>query len=168
MPKIIENLEDKLILEARRQIAESGYAATTIRSVAKGCGVGVGTVYNYFPSKDALIATYMLSDWRDTMAVVEAVSTYSQEPKAVCLCIYDQLRQFCQRHEAVFRDETAAAGFSGAFSQYHGLLRSQLAVPLRKFCKTDFEAEFLAEALLTWTTAGKTFDDIYGMIGKFF
>ena len=45
MPKIIENLEDRLIQEARRQIAESGYGATTIRSVAKGCGVGVGTVY---------------------------------------------------------------------------------------------------------------------------
>lgn len=168
MPKIIENLEEKLILEARRQIAESGYAATTIRSVAKGCGVGVGTVYNYFPSKDALIATYLLSDWRDTMAVVEAVSTYSQEPKAVCLCIYDQLQQFCRRHAAVFRDEAAAAEFSGAFSQYHSMLRSQLAAPLRKFCKTDFTADFISEALLTWTTAGKSFDDIYGMIEKLF
>ena len=57
MPKIIENLEKRLIAEAKRQIAESGYGATTIRSVAKGCNVGVGTVYNYFPSKDALIAT---------------------------------------------------------------------------------------------------------------
>ena len=48
MPKIIENLENRLIREAEKQIAESGYAAMTIRSVAKACGVGVGTVYNYF------------------------------------------------------------------------------------------------------------------------
>lgn len=168
MPKIIENLEEKLLLEARRQITESGYAAATIRSVAKECGVGVGTVYNYFPSKEALVATYLLSDWREAMAVVEAVSTCSQEPKAVCLCIYDQLRQFCLRHKAVFRDEAAAAGFSGAFSQYHSMLRSQLAVPLRKFCKTDFAADFIAEALLTWTTAGNSFDEIFGMIGQLF
>lgn len=168
MPKIIENLEEKLLLETRRQIAEVGYAATTIRSVAKECGVGVGTVYNYFPSKEALVATYLLSDWQETMAVVEAVSTCSQEPKAVCLCIYDQLRQFCLRHETVFRDEAAAAGFSGDFSQYHSMLRSQLAVPLRKFCKTDFAADFIAEALLTWTTAGNSFDEIFGMIGQLF
>ena len=69
-PKIIENLESRLIQEAKRQIAESGYGATTIRSVAKGCGVGVGTVYNYFPSKEALVATFMLADWKESMAYI--------------------------------------------------------------------------------------------------
>ena len=46
MPKIIENLETKLIEEAKKQFETSGYSALTIRSVAKACGVGVGTVYN--------------------------------------------------------------------------------------------------------------------------
>lgn len=55
MPKIIENLESRLIEEAKKQIEESGYEAVTIRSVARACGVGVGTVYNYFPSKEVLI-----------------------------------------------------------------------------------------------------------------
>ena len=50
MPKIIENLKARLIAEAKRQIEEAGYGAVTIRSVASSCGVGVGTVYNYFPS----------------------------------------------------------------------------------------------------------------------
>ena len=168
MPKIIENLEARLLQEARRQIAESGYGATTIRSVAKACGVGVGTVYNYFPSKEALVATFMLSDWKEAMAMAEAVSTYSESPKAVALCLYDQLHQFSRLHEAVFRDEAAAASFTGSFSQYHGLLRSQLAKPLRKFCQTDFQADFIAESLLTWTTFGKEFDVIYGMIGRLF
>jgi len=63
MPKIIENLQQKLIEEARKQAEAGGYAAVTIRSVAKACGVGVGTVYNYFPSKDALLAAYMLEGW---------------------------------------------------------------------------------------------------------
>ena len=43
MPKIIENLESRLIAEAKKQIEESGYGTMTIRSVAKACGVGVGT-----------------------------------------------------------------------------------------------------------------------------
>ena len=59
MPKIIENLENRLISEAKKQIAEAGYNAVTIRSVAKACGVGVGTVYNYFESKEALLAAFM-------------------------------------------------------------------------------------------------------------
>ena len=72
MPKIIENLKDRLIAEAEKQIEESGYGAVTIRSVAKACGVGVGTVYNYFPSKETLIATHLLVDWKmcvDTLHV---------------------------------------------------------------------------------------------------
>ena len=40
MPKIIENLESKLIEEAKKQVEQSGYGALTIRSVAKACGVG--------------------------------------------------------------------------------------------------------------------------------
>ena len=168
MPKIIENLEERLIQEARRQIEEFGYSATTIRSVASGCGVGVGTVYNYFSSKDTLIATYMLSDWKECLAAIEAVSEKATEPESVARCIWDQLQTFSQRHRAVFRDEAAAAGFQGSFSAYHSLLRRQLSHPLRKFCVSDFAAEFIAEALLTWTTAGKPFDEIYGMIGKIF
>lgn len=168
MPKIIENPEEKLIRETMRQIRELGYAATTIRSVAKSCGVGVGTVYNYFPSKEAIIATFMLEDWRSCTAAIEAVSTYTEDPKPVVLCIYDQLSLFAKRHEAIFRDEAAAAGFTGSFSKYHGLLRSQLATPLRKFCDSDFAAEYIAESLLTWTAAGKNFDEIYGMIRKLF
>ena len=168
MPKIIENLEQRLVCEARRQIEEFGYGATTIRSVASACGVGVGTVYNYFSSKDELIATYMLSDWRECLSRIEAVSTQSNVPEQVAHSIWEQLQTFSRRNRTLFRDKAASASFQGAFSAYHSMLRRQLAEPLRKFCESDFAAEFVAEALLTWTTAGKPFDEIYGMIGKIF
>lgn len=168
MPKIIRDLESRLIEEAKKQIEEFGYGAMTIRSVAKACGVGVGTVYNYFPSKDDLLATFMLSDWNQCITAINAVSTYSDSPRAVARCIYDQLLAYANLHKAIFRDEAAAASFAGSFSRYHTLLRSQLAAPLRKFADSDFAAEFAAEALLCWTMAGKDFDDIYGMIGKQF
>ena len=168
MPKIIENPEAKLIEEARRQIEELGYGAVTIRSIAKACGIGVGTVYNYFPSKEALIAKHLLDDWKQRAAAIQAVSTYSDSPRPVALCIYDQLISFARCHASIFQDETAAASFSGSFSRYHSMLRSQLAQPLRKFCGSDFAAEFIAEALLTWTMDGKPFDEIYGMIDSLF
>ena len=168
MPKIIENLEIRLIEEAKKQIEEVGYGALTIRDLAKACGVGVGTVYNYFPSKEALVATYLLGDWNGCISAVQAVSTDAESPAPVVRCMYDQLIGFASRHQAIFRDESAAEGFSGSFGRYHGMLRKQLAAPVRKFCGSDFAAEFAAEALLTWTMAGKRFDEIYGMMEKLF
>ena len=168
MPKIIENLESRLIEEAKKQIEEDGYGALTIRSVAKACGVGVGPVYNYFASKEELIATHLLEDWKQCIKAINVVSTYSENPRPVALCIYDQLVSFSQRHQAIFRDEAAAASFAGSFGKYHGMLRTQLAQPLRKYCSSDFAADFLAEALLTWTMAQKPFDEIYGMMEKIF
>lgn len=168
MPKIIENLEARLIEEAKKQIEESGYGTMTIRSVAKACNVGVGTVYNYFPSKEDLVAKYLLGDWNICIAAIQAVSTYSDTPRSVVFCIYDQLISFARQHIAIFRDEAAIAGFTGSFSRYHSMLRSQLAQPLEKFCKDRFAAEFIAESLLTWSMAGKSFDELYGMIEKLF
>ncbi len=168
MPKIIENLESRLLEEAKKQIEEAGYGAMTIRSVAKSCGVGVGTVYNYFSSKEELIATLLLGDWNRCVTAINTVSTYSDSPRPVVLCIYDQLISFARRNAAIFRDEAAAAGFAGSFSKYHCMLRTQLAQPLRKFCGDDFTAEFLAEAMLTWTMAGKPFEDLYSILAKHF
>ena len=168
MPKIIENLPQRLMDEARRQIEQSGFAALTIRSVAKGCGVGVGTVYNYFPSKDDLAAAYLLEDWSTSMVAVCDACGNTDDPRIVVQHLFDNLRSYSRRHQAVFSDAEAAASFARTFSRYHMLLRSQLAIPLVRFGSDAFFAEFIAEALLTWTMSGKEFDEIYSMIGKLF
>jgi len=168
MPKIIENLNDRLLEEAKQQIKQKGYAAVTIRSIAKGCGVGVGTVYNYFPSKEALMATYLLEDWRTCIDTIQAAANQSGDPRPVLLCIYEQLTDFAARHQTIFLDEAAASGFAGSFSQYHALLRSQLAAPLLKFCENEFSAEFIAESLLTWSMVRKPFDEIHEILKKLF
>ena len=168
MPKIIENLKDRLLAEARQQLAQGGYGAVTIRSIAKGCGVGVGTVYNYFPSKEVLIATHLLEDWTVCVDTIRQAADRTECPQEILKCMYDQLIGFACRHEAIFRDAAAASGFACSFSQYHDLLRSQLAAPLRKFCGNDFASEFIAESLLTWSMAGKSFDEISEILKKLF
>lgn len=168
MPKIIKNLEARLIEEAEKQITQNGYAATTMRSVAKGCGVGVGTVYNYFSCKEELVAKFLLKDWNEALADFDAISANSQTVRPVARHIYDCLTAFARQHAAIFQDFAASASFGASYSQYHRLLRQQLATPLRKFCENDFAAEFAAESLLTWTMASKDFDELFGMLEKLF
>lgn len=166
MPKIIENLREKLVREAQYQVEERGYSALTIRSVANACGVGVGTVYNYFASKDALVAAFMLEDWQKCMDAVTFAGQQAQSPQPVLECMHTQLRQFTLQYQSIFADKAALASFSDSPSPYHSLLRSQMAQPLRAFTADDFTAEFIAEALLTWTVAGRSFEEIDALIEK--
>ena len=164
MPKIIENIREELLLEAKRQIFEIGYQTTTIRSVAAGCGVAVGTVYNYFKSKDMLIASFVLLDWTQC---IESISAQPKENKRDYLeFIHISLKKFEQKYAPLFSDKEAAKSFSAAFSERHRQLRSQLSGLILPICHGDdvFLAEFVAEAMLTWTIAGKSFEEIYALL----
>lgn len=155
MPKIIENLESRLVEEARRQAWEGGYSAVTIRSVAAACGVGVGTVYNYFPSKDALLAAFLLADWKDCLQAMAEAKAACPQRAAVLQVMYRQLTYYLAAHRSIFGDKGAAQVFNGTVGSYHMMLRDQLAQPLMSFCTDAFRAQFAAEALLTWTLEGR-------------
>ena len=162
MPKIIENLRSQLLSEAKKQISERGYKNTTIRSVANGCGVAVGTVYNYFKSKDILIASFILESWIDC---VQSIAQYPKEDrKAFLLYMHTSLKAFARNYTSLFTDKDAAGAFNIAFFERHKQLRSQLAELIRPIAYSDFSAEYIAESLLTWTMAGKNFDDIYELL----
>ena len=168
MPKVIENVREQLLTEARKQISEQGYAPTTMRSIAKACGVAVGTIYNYFPSKEMLIATFVAEDWHRRMESLREEAPQSAED--ILRKIYDTLRTFSAEHAALFADPEAKKAFSAIFSVRHPMLRDQLAALILPVCgeaeNPAFLSSFLAEALLTWTMAGVPFDELFSLLGK--
>ena len=174
MPKIIENLRERLLEEAKHQVMEQGYSAMTIRSVASACGVGVGTVYNYFASKDMLVASFMLEDWLICKQTIDAACEENNTPELALRCIYDGLNSFIAKYETLFKDESAGAAFASSSKQRHKLLCSQIAKPLLPLCqkqtkvKAEFLAEFIAESMLTWTHSESSFDDISSVLLQLF
>lgn len=163
MPKIIENLREQLLSEAKKQVKELGYAATTVRSVAGACGVGVGTVYNYFKSKEMLIATFVYDDWKIHLAEMERLP---DEPYARLSGIYGSLRRFSEENAELFSDADAAKSVSVGGAERHRLLRSQIASFVRPLCAEDFAAEFLAEALIRWSVENVEFAVVYPIFEK--
>ena len=171
MPKIIENIREKLIEEARRQVIEEGYSAMTIRSVAKACGVGVGTVYNYFPSKDMLVASFMLEDWIQCVEVFRKVCENADASEAL-RSIYQELNLFKDKYSMLFSDKSAGAGYASSFQLRHGQLRKQIAEAFMPICRKQsqndgtFLAEFIAEAMLSWTMAGCEYKQLEDVLLK--
>ena len=168
MPKVIENLKEKILAEADRQMQEAGYQTMTIQSIAKACGVGVGTVYNYFPSKDEIVVACVAAKWMDCMNTIRAVAKYATTYESVIHCIYDQIYAFGIAHNYIFLDTAAANSVDGAIYRYMWFLSSQLAELLQKFCKNGGEAQIIAEALLTWIRTGKSYEEVISSIMKLF
>lgn len=167
MPKILESVREQLLETARAQIERNGYASTTIRSVAAECGIAVGTVYNYFPSKDMLIATYVSEDWLSCLASIRAGE--DDDAQTRLRHIYEALRAFLDAHAALFTDPDAAKPYHSVFAQRHGQLRAQLAALVAPICPPGADAflpSFIAESLLTWTMEGTAFEPVYHVLQK--
>src|SRR5947199_286668 len=54
-----------ILVAARKVFARQGYAATVVDDVAVEAGIGKGTLYLYFPSKEQIYLTALLEDARE-------------------------------------------------------------------------------------------------------
>lgn len=164
MPKIIENVREQLLAEAKRQIFERGYADTTVRSVAGACGLGVGTVYNYFKSKEMLIATFVYEDWKKYLSDMQGLP--DDQPRVLLEGIYEALKKFAAEHERLFSDSDAVKLVAVGSSGRHKMLREQIAGVVLPICETNFCAEFVAEALICWSMQNTDFETVYPLLEK--
>jgi len=167
VPKIIKNIRKQLLAEAKKQIAQRGYSDTTIRSVASACGVGVGTVYNYFPSKEMLVATSVYEDWKNYLSDIEKLP--ADEPYTLLKGIYQSLQKFAEENQKLFSDADAAKLVSVSFADHHKMLRDQIAAFVLSLCEDSspqFTAEFITEALIRWSTENVDFETVYPLLAK--
>ncbi len=166
-PKIISNVREQLVAEARQQVMQAGYTATTIRSVSSGCGIAIGTVYNYFSSKDMLIAAFMLEDWECALSHAKNELFSAVDGKSVLSLIYSELLRFIDSHRVLFDDANAVKAQAEMFSDKHPVFRSQVAALMLPFMHIDsFTADFIAEALITWASSETPFDQLYSVLQK--
>ena len=93
---------------------------------------------------------------------------------AVVKSIYDELTAFIEKNKSIFTSPDAIKSFNNTVSGYHKVLRNQLAEPIRLVCNKngyencDFLSQFVAESVLTWTTANKSFDELEPIFIKLF
>ena len=155
MPKILENIKEQIVEEARKQLFENGYSKTTIRSVATACGIGVGTMYNYFPSKDILISSFMLEDWKQCTFEMKKLDTV--DSLTFLKGIHDCLKVFIDKYRFLFGDKEAASVYATVFTEKHTQLRHVLAEIVLPICMDrayedpGFMAGHIAESILSWT-----------------
>lgn len=166
MPKIIDDLEMRILEEARYQTLKFGYRHMTVRSVARACDIAVGTIYNYFPSKALMTACFMQQDWIPVEQEIQRLCAVSTSPMVVFEGVYCALEKFISDYRSLFEDKSAMQSASPMFRARHRELRHRLAGMIQNVCSTkanmdsDFLPEFIAEAFLAWSNEARSFDDL--------
>ncbi|MCH4207435.1 MAG: TetR/AcrR family transcriptional regulator [Solobacterium sp.] len=57
--------KEEILNVLRKMVSEQGIGSISMRSVAAECNVALGSLYNYFPSKEALLTETIGSVWQD-------------------------------------------------------------------------------------------------------
>lgn len=163
MPKIIEDIKENILIETRRQIQEYGYSKVTVRSIASSLNVGVGTIYNYYSSKDMIVAAFMVEDWMKCLNEIKELIPNSLEHLKV---VYDKLTQFIKEHEMLFSDSQAEKNYAVTSNKWHSVLRGQIAEIILLECEAseiedkEFLSLYIAESLISWCLAGKEYSEL--------
>ncbi len=79
--------KDEILDVAYARAQQDGLGSLSIRSVARECGVAVGTLYNYFPDKASLVSAIVLKFWR------KAVEACVLEPASEDESVIDYCRR---------------------------------------------------------------------------
>lgn len=154
LPKIIEDAKDTILNEARRQLMENGPNRMTIRSVAAGCGVAIGTIYNYFPNKEMLMASVILQDWMVSLENMKNGCKDACDIVSGLQVIYSEIQDFLRLYDRIFKETGIPMAIKYAYSDKHELLCSQIGGILNelytRFSKPqqDDMLIFLSECLL--------------------
>lgn len=101
MPKFLRRAEarpEELLAAALARFREAGYAATRVEEIASAAGVTVGTVYRYFPGKEALftavVERHLDAGWSRGREITDAYG--SQTPREVLSLLLSRLAESLQ------------------------------------------------------------------------
>jgi len=93
----------KLIASAVEIISEKGFRATTMKAISNHAGVGVATIYNYFPNKDKILYAYFEEQYirlADQLDQIEGFEEYELNEQ-IQLLIETSLDNFLEDREFV-------------------------------------------------------------------
>jgi AcrR family transcriptional regulator len=144
------NLE-RILAAAQELVASNGFGFT-VESVAERAGVGIGTVYRRFPTKEALIEAVVRPVFDQGLAIAEEAAAY--EPAADGLEHYLRgVIEFHASHPLPMRQLWAAPGGRSLREQIHPIVAGLLqAAQDGGRVRADLDYQDLVVSI--WTVTG--------------
>lgn len=148
--------KEEILKACRGIVAQQGIWAVSMRAVAQSCGVSLGSLYNYFTSKDDLILAAIESVWMDIFHMDGACAGGRSFPEYV-EWIFDSVRSaadeypnFFTTHSLSFADGQKSRA-RDTMDRYLSHIKTGMAAALRndKAVRPDaFDDNFSADDLI--------------------
>lgn len=172
MPKVISDIENA-ILKAATSIIQDDYRKFSIRNVAKKCHIGIGTVYNYFSSKEELLNKAMIFFINERFLSIEKKMSKVHTVKEKCFEIYEDLQDHLQDVRKKYCDQLF---FMMTSSEKEGkIFKGNLDIAIKKLfgiVKNEFKikdevlARTIAIVLFIPKEENVSFEDIWNTIER--
>lgn len=172
MPKIINTVREKAIQEARRILNAPEYTTFTMREIAAACKIAIGTVYNYFPSKEYLVGCVVLEDWRDAYEEMLSITQRADTLDLAMEGIYLSMCSFVEAHQYLTTFDIREAKHGYDYAGRHIMIRQQIEAILTTIqARFDTETDeavnvFLAECILSFSTKKYNYSQISAAFNK--
>ena len=155
MPKIVKDAKNRILAAAREQLLSEGTIA--IRTVAQECGISVGSVYNYYDGKIALVVSVLIDDWKEILKDMQERCEKAASLQEGLSEVYDLMNGFTGRYRYIWRSLGSDENTLQQRSLRHSELMEYLAEPigtlLRRFGRPEDlrMVRMLSEMCLTVT-----------------
>lgn len=90
MNKLITS-QNEILDISKKMILENGIASFNMRIIAKQCGISVGAIYNYFPSKSELIMATVENVWIEIFEPLNRTKVFNSFVDAVA-CMFETIK----------------------------------------------------------------------------
>ncbi|MBU3129122.1 TetR/AcrR family transcriptional regulator [Clostridium tagluense] len=110
MPKVIENLRETILIEAKNILLNQNFKDLSIREIAKSCNIGTGTFYNYFSTKEELVTEIFREDWKKVSNLVEDLKLTNEPCKEKIRKIYISIGIFVNSYIPIFYEMAMLSG----------------------------------------------------------
>ena len=81
MPKIVPDVQKKILTTAARHFKEYGFEKTDMREIAAEAKVAVGTIYLHYQNKETLFLHVISHNWQKCLDQIEEISKTDQGPE---------------------------------------------------------------------------------------
>ena len=73
MSRIIENPKGLILSNAKELLYNEGFKKFSMRNLSRKCGIALGTIYNYYSTKEELIIEMMTDYWEMHFYILEDI-----------------------------------------------------------------------------------------------